>query len=105
MDAKPMAQSGGNEEELRRLRLENQRLRAEGERVRLERDNAEARYTGSQTKVAELDHRVRTQSYDIDDLKAEVRTLRELSMESRRRDSIPPVSLQVRKYFTSGEAK
>ncbi|KAJ7302803.1 hypothetical protein DFH08DRAFT_945505 [Mycena albidolilacea] len=90
MDAKPMAQSGGNEEELRRLRLENQRLRAEGERARLERDNAEARYTGSQTKVAELEHRVRTQSYNIDDLKAEVRTLRELSMESRRRDSIPP---------------
>jgi hypothetical protein len=82
MDEKSQVQSRGNEEELRRIRHENQCLRAEVERVRRERDDAETRFASSQAKVTELEHQVRKQSLTIADLKAEIRTRPEVCMES-----------------------
>ncbi|KAF7348787.1 hypothetical protein MVEN_01398400 [Mycena venus] len=81
MDDKTTVQFGGIEGELRRMQNEIRSLRDEMYRVREQRNDAQTRFTNSQTKVAELEHRVRTQLWEISDLRAEIRTLRAVSIE------------------------
>ncbi|KAK7047007.1 hypothetical protein R3P38DRAFT_2608348 [Favolaschia claudopus] len=88
-------------EEVARLRRENESLRGEKERVRRERDDAETRCTAAQTnvaglehrvqtKVAELEHRVRTQAWEIEDLKSEIRALKEAAEVAAKAQRTPP---------------
>ncbi|KAJ7093410.1 hypothetical protein B0H15DRAFT_157850 [Mycena belliarum] len=71
MDGKVGIERNSPQDEIKRLQRDNQRLRAELERVRWERDDAETRFASSQTKVAELEHKVRKQGWRIADLEAE----------------------------------
>ncbi|KAJ7689956.1 hypothetical protein B0H17DRAFT_599853 [Mycena rosella] len=71
MDANTTFELAGQEKEITRLRHEKQRLLAEVERVRRERDEAETQFANSQTKVAQLEHQVRKQTWRIADLEAE----------------------------------
>ncbi|KAJ7446573.1 hypothetical protein FB451DRAFT_1375863 [Mycena latifolia] len=92
MEDKPKIELRGHDEEMERLRHDNQRLRAEVERVRRERDDAETRFAGSQTKVAELEHQVRKQTWRIADLEAEVRLLPKAPSDSRPPPPVAPVA-------------
>ncbi|KAK7059943.1 hypothetical protein R3P38DRAFT_2838637 [Favolaschia claudopus] len=92
-------------EEINRLRRAIESLRGEKERVRRERDDAETRCTAAQTnvaglehrvqtKVAELEHRVRTQAWEIEDLKSEIRALKEaaeVAAKAQRTPSAKPI--------------
>ncbi|KAJ7101871.1 hypothetical protein C8R44DRAFT_808816 [Mycena epipterygia] len=78
MNEKPRAELSAMEEEMKRLRHENQclreedqRLRGQVERIRRERDDAEGRCATFRTKVADLEHQVQKQTWRIADLEAE----------------------------------
>ncbi|KAK7047004.1 hypothetical protein R3P38DRAFT_3423635 [Favolaschia claudopus] len=90
-----------SEEDFNRLRREIENLRGENQRVRRERDDAETRCTAAQTnvaglehrvqtKVAELEHRVRTQAWEIEDLKSEIRALKEAAEVAAKAQRTPP---------------
>ncbi|KAK7050247.1 hypothetical protein R3P38DRAFT_2862457 [Favolaschia claudopus] len=90
-----------SEEDFNRLRREIENLRGENRRVRRERDDAETRCTAAQTnvaelehrvqtKVAELEHRVRTQAWEIEDLKSEIRALKEAAEVAAKAQRTPP---------------
>ncbi|KAJ6450390.1 hypothetical protein C8R45DRAFT_1043504 [Mycena sanguinolenta] len=88
MDEKPNVRPGSDAayKGLLRLHHENQCLGAERDRVRRERDAAASGWAASKKEVAELEHKVTMQEYEIEGLKAEIEALKEISVE----ESQPP---------------